>query len=171
VDALRDIDKTQRQVNFMQAQIFDPQDTSGDNNTWVYNRAPDGYVFELVKIQISGSRGSGTQQGIVALFDGHEYTHWNIWPGVESRELLFRFDSFDYGVDAVGSLENWECKEYTLAVRSWSETKTFKTCIIVWYNLKKMNSLETLYYAVIQPRWKRFKKAFRRTAERSELGL
>ncbi|GAG74626.1 unnamed protein product, partial [marine sediment metagenome] len=37
------------------------------------------------------------------------------------------------------------------------------------YYLKKMSTLETLYYAVIQPKWKRFKKAFRTTVEPSEL--
>lgn len=162
---MRDDDKIQRQVNFIQAQVLDLEDTTGKNNSWVYNRAPEGYKFELVQIVVSGSRGGGSHQGIVAMYDGHEYTRWNIWPGVESRELLYRFDSIDYQVDGVGNLLDWECKEYTLAVRSWSQTGVFKVCIIVWYYLRKMSALERLYYAVIQPRWNRYKKAFRTTLD------
>ncbi|GAG88451.1 unnamed protein product, partial [marine sediment metagenome] len=79
---MRDDDKIQRQVHFMFAQIFDDEDTSGDNNKWVYNRAPEGYMFELVKANITTTRTANAREGICAIFDGHEYTHWNIWPGV-----------------------------------------------------------------------------------------
>jgi len=63
------------------------------------------------------------------------------------------------------SLNNWECKEYTIAIRDESATDPFKVCAIVWYYLQKMSTLETLFYAVIQPRWKRFKRAFRTTLD------
>jgi len=154
----------------MHAQIFDSEDTSGDNNVWKYNRAPEGYVFELVEIVVSTTK-TGTQDwsnGIVALFDGHEYTRWNIFPGVESSELLARIETSTQGMIASLSLHNWECKEYALATRSTNENKIYKCVVIIWYYLRKMNTLETLYYAVIQPKWKRFKKAFRKTVEPSE---
>jgi len=168
---MHEADKINRQVHFMHAQIFDPQDTSGDNNTWNYNRAPDGFKFILHSIHISGNRGNGLQQGIVSMYDGHEYTHWNTWPGVESRELLARFDSIDYQCDTIIPLNEWECKEYSLAVRSWSETKAYKACIIVWYYLRKMSWLEKLYYAVIQPKGDRYKKTLGVTVEPRESGI
>ncbi len=162
---MRDDDKIQRQVHFIQAQIFDIQDVTGKNNTWNYNRAPEGYKFLLQKCSISVAQEGNRYKGIVAMFDGHEYTHWNIWPGVESRELLFRKGINIYMLDHVENLLNWECKEYTLGIRSVQTDTTFKACIIVWYYLQKMSYLETLYYAVIQPRWKRIKKAFRTTLD------
>jgi len=149
----------------MTAQVYDPQDKSGDNNTWNYNRAPEGYKFELVELAASITQRDSFHTGLVAIYDGHEYTHWNQFPGVESRELLGR-DEFNSTVpNAYIALHNWECKEYTLGVRSLTESYGFKICIIVWYYLKKMSTLETLYYAVIQPKWKRFKKAFRTTLD------
>lgn len=154
----------QRQVHFMSAQVFDVEDTSGKNNTWQYNRAPEGYLFELVQIVVSGSRGGGSHQGIVALFDGHEYTHWNIWPGVQSQEMLYRFDSIDYQVDGVGQLLDWECKEYTVGTRSWSVTGMFKVVIIVWYYLRKASRMELMEYALKHPaRHDTFKRALRGT--------
>ena len=162
---MRDINKMQKQVHFITAPVFDSEDVSGNNNKWNYNRAVDGYVFKLHSAQISVGTESSRYSGIVMIFDGHEYTHWNIWPGVESRELLTRTEFHSYNSQYVRSLNNWECKEYSIGIRSTSADFTFKVCIIVWYYLQKMSYLETLYYAVIQPRWKRFKKAFRTTLD------
>ncbi|GAI73759.1 unnamed protein product [marine sediment metagenome] len=161
---MRDIDKIQRQVHFMYAQIFDEEDSSGKNNTWNYNRAPDGYKFRLEKINMAVDRVNSF--GIVSMFDGHEYTHWNIYPGVQSNEMI-SYSQFSnaVGLDYADMLLGWECKEYTLGVRSTSTTNIFKVVIIVWYYLEKMSHLEKLYYAVIQPRWNRFKKAFRTTLD------
>lgn len=143
--------KIDRQVHFGWAPIFLPADTTGVNNTWIYNRAPEGYLFQLVEISISSSRGTSEQQGIFALFDGHEYTHWNVFPGVESRELLYRFDSIDYQTSDVANLHGWECKEYTIGMRSWSETKPYKIVAIVWYFLKKASRKELMEYALKHP--------------------
>ena len=166
---MRDIDKIQRQVYYPQAQIFDSEDTSGKNNTWIYNRAPAGYKFLLVEIIVHSIRENNQFQGAVSLFDGHEYTHWNIFPGVQSNELLFRAEcDTDGSLNVGGNLHNWECKEFTIGVRSASTSNSFKAVCIMWYYLQKMNQLETLYYAVIQPRWKRFKKAFATTLSRFE---
>ncbi|GAG74627.1 unnamed protein product [marine sediment metagenome] len=73
---MRDDDKIQRQVDFMHVQIFDPEDTSGKNNTWVYNRAPEGYKFELVAIDVTTDKDSSRMDGIVNIYDGHEYTRF-----------------------------------------------------------------------------------------------
>ncbi|GAG83403.1 unnamed protein product, partial [marine sediment metagenome] len=87
---MRDDDKIQRQVHFIHAPIFDDEDTSGINNTWVYNRAPEGYKFLLHSITVTTGAPLTFNYGIIGMFDGHEYTHWNIFPGVESREYLMR---------------------------------------------------------------------------------
>lgn len=164
---MRDIDKLNRNVFFKHAGIFDPQDTTGKNNTWQYNRAMSGYIFKLVSMDISVPLAYA--DGITAIFDGHEYTHWNIFPGVESRELLGRFESSQQQQNFTIDLHGWECKEYTIAIRSSNVSKAFKSVIVIWFYLEKMNRLEQLFYAVIQPRFKRIKTAFMRTVESSEL--
>ncbi|GAG61108.1 unnamed protein product [marine sediment metagenome] len=164
---MRDIDKIQRQVHFVYAQPHDTEE-SDNNNTWVYNRAPSGFKFLLHSVEISVSCQGTLNNGIFNLYDGHEFTRWNIYPGVESRELLTRVETNVQQPNHLSPLNNWECKEYTIAVRGTHETYALKMVIIVWYYLQKMSQLETYYYAVIQPKWKRFKKAFRKTVEPSE---
>jgi len=79
---MRDIDKINRQVHFIQTQILDMEDTSGNNNTWIYNRAPEGYKFLLHSISVSTGGALVNNYGNCAMYDGHEYTHWNIWQSV-----------------------------------------------------------------------------------------
>jgi len=164
---LRDIDKLNRNVFFKHVGKFVPADTTGKNNTWHYNRAMSGYVFKLISMDVSVS--SSYPDGITAIFDGHEYTHWNIFPGVESRELLGRVETNRYQQNHTIDLHGWECKEYAIAIRSTNEALAYKSVVVVWFYLEKMNRLEQLYYAVIQPRFKRIKTAFMRTVESSEL--
>ncbi|GAG96879.1 unnamed protein product, partial [marine sediment metagenome] len=66
-------------------------------------------------------------------------------------------------------LEGWECKEYTIGLRSSSETHPVKGCAVMWYYLRKMSWLEKLQYAVIQPRGQRYRKGGPTTVELSEL--
>jgi hypothetical protein len=162
-------DEINRQVHFGYAQVFDPEDDSGDNNTFIYNRAPDGYKFILHKISLSIATGS-YDQGIVMLFDGHEYTHWDLWPNIQSNEVLFRGVTNSYTNNIVEYLEHWSCKEYTIGLRSKSESEQFKVLIIVWYYLQKMSKLDRLHYAVTQPKsiLGRHPKAFRTTVESTE---
>ncbi len=164
---MRDIDKIQRQVHFIQTQALVTNGVQPNNNTWIYNRAPEGYIFRLLSASFSVTVETGAN-GIIAFYDGHEYTRWNQWPGVESRELLGRVETNAYQFNHLMSFNEWECKEYTLGIRSTHAIQSYKVCAIVWYYLHKMNSLETLYYAVIQPRWNRFKKAFATTLGRYE---
>lgn len=160
-----------RQVHFIFAPIFDPEDSTGVNNTWVYHRAPDGYLFILDSIQISTDIDNSRQAGVICIFDGHEYTHWNLWPGVESRETLWRGETSSYSVELLGNLNGWICKEYTIGIRSASETKAVKYCAIVWFYLKKASREELLEYALKHPKDEdAFKRALRgRTAETEEL--
>lgn len=162
---MRDIDKIQRQVHFMYANIFDPEDTSGKNNKWNYNRAPEGYKFQLVASHSSVAQINSYYTGLLAFYDGHEYTHWNQYPGVESRELIGRGETNLYQYSINIDFHGWECKEYTIGIRSLSTTNPYKIVTIVYYYLVQMSRLETYYYAVIQPKWNRFKKAFRTTLD------
>ena len=162
-------DKINRQVTFLHAQIFSAGDITGKNNTWCYNRAPDGYKFILVGVEVSTAKGTTPSNiGIYNIVDGHEYTHWNIFPGVESKEVLARGELSDYVLSGYHDLHNWECKEYTKVIRSNSGSQPFKACFIVWYYLRKMNYLEKLQYAVIQARGQRIRKGGPTTVERSE---
>ena len=143
-------DKIDRAVLIAHAQPFDPQDTI-HNNTWVYRRAPDGYLYQLIEIVVSGKQEDSNKYGICALFDGHEYTHYNLWPGVESRELLWRGQMNDYVLNIGGNLHGWECKEFTMGIRSTHETFPYKVTAVIWYFLKKASREELLEYAVKHP--------------------
>lgn len=152
----------------MFAQVFDPEDSLGNNNTWIYDRAPEGYKFVLDNMVVSTTQKTLARDGLVAIYDGHEYTHWNQWPGVESKELLGRVEVNVYNYNETIILNGWECKEFTLGIRSTSEENSFKICLIVWYYLRKMSWLEKLQYAVMQPRGQRYRKGGATTVERSE---
>lgn len=154
----------QRQVHYIVAQIFDPEDSSGANNNWQYNRAPPGYLFQLHSVNISTDVDNSRNSGIFAIFDGHEYTHWNIWTGVQSNETLWRAETSTYQIDLTGYLNNWPCKEYTIGCRSNSETKQVKYCAIVWYYLKKASRMELMEYAIKHPKNQdMFKRVYRGT--------
>lgn len=156
----------------MWAQALDPE-TTDNNTTWFYDRAPDGYKFVLHSIEVSATipqitTGLSNYSGIYGIYDGHEYTHWNIYPGVESKEILARGELNVYGTLQTHALNGWECKEYTLAIRSRSEDEPFKCCIIVWYYLAKMTDLETKQYAVMQPKGEHYRKSGPSTVESTE---
>ncbi|GAG76922.1 unnamed protein product [marine sediment metagenome] len=163
----RQVDKINRQVFFLYAQIHDAEDITGKNNTWIYDRAPQGYKFILDSVDISVSAPLA-YKGIFAVFDGHEYTHWLLFPGVESKELLGRVETGSNQYNHTIPLRNWECKEYTLACRSTDDEMPLKICAIVWYYLRKMSWLEKLQYAVMQPRGQRYRKGGPTTVEISE---
>ena len=164
-----DTDKINRQVHYPYAQAFDSED-KGDNNDWTYNRAPNGYRFILDSISVIASATNNQNNGIVQIYEGHEHTDYIIYPGVESREILERLETTDYQLNLEKSLHGWDCKEYTLGVRSTSETYAYRVIVIVWYYLQKMTAFERLHFAVTQSKSikGRFPKAFRTTVEPTE---
>ena len=164
----RQVDKISRQVYFMYAPAMNYTNTTGINNTWIYDRAPDGYKFILQKAIVSTTLEATLNRGIIGIYDGHEYTHWNIYPGVESKEILNRAELSANIHNADLDLYGWECKEFTLGIRSSTETFGVKMCIIIVYYLRKMSWLEKLQYAVMQPRGQRYRKSGPSTVERSE---
>lgn len=153
-----------RTVFFLRAPPFLPENTTGINNSWIYKRAPEGYLFLLDSITLSTTSEESERMGIFGLYDGHEYTHWNIFPGVESRELLFRGETNTYILNLEANLNQWKCKEYTIGLRSHNESSGVKVCIIVWYYLKKATREELLEFAIKHPtREDTFKRALRGT--------
>ena len=143
--------KINRLVVYPTAQAYDEEaEYPKDNNTFIYLRAPEGYLYELVAMEASVG-GSSTDDGVLELSDGRYYTGWNIFPGVENRETLARIEFNLYNYHYNVPLYNWECKEYTIGVRSTNTNQPFKICVIVWYYLKKASREELLEYAVKHP--------------------
>jgi len=152
-------DKINRSVFYPHSVAFDTENP-GASNTWVYDRAPEGMLFELVAIQASVDKQSSRYEGVIAMFDGHEFTNWNIYSGVQSFELLTRHEFDLYNNFMSSPLYNWECKEYTIGIRSSSVTNAFKTVIVVWYYIKKATREKLLEYAIKHPiREDTFKRA------------
>jgi len=145
-----------RFVFFPNAPIFDPEVYTGVNNRWVYRRAPDGMLFELISVKVGMqipimASGYNSYSGIFAVYDGHEYTHWNQFPGVESREALVHLEMNVYNAFYDIDLHKWECKEFTIGTRSRSEEEPFICKVVVFYRLKKANKFKLLEYALKHP--------------------
>ena len=166
---LRDVDKINRQVFYLQASAYDDQaEYPKDNNTFRYHRAPEGYKFLLHAVHFHTVLEGPACNGIFEMSDGHYYTGWNIYPGVENREII-AYSTHDADNPAMHlPLFNWEAKEYTIGIRSTSSSAVFRGVVIVWYYLRRMNKLETLMYACIHPLRKRFRKGYATTVEPTE---
>lgn len=159
-----DLQDINRSVFFINTQALVVNGAQPENNTWVYKRAPEGYVYKLVHAQVSTSVERG-ENGIIAFYDGHVYTQWNTFPGVVNHDLLARGELTDYVVNIDFYFHDWECKEYTISIRSADTESIFKVCVIVYYYLKKMSVFERFKYAVVHPRFNRIKKAYATTLD------
>jgi hypothetical protein len=162
--------KIQRRQITLIAPVFDPEKSvTGENNVWHYDRAPDGFKFELVSARITcGTSATVNSYGVIALFDGKVYnTRWDIFPGVEDFQLLGRAVTNVYQTNDVIDLFGWECKEYTVATRSTSTENSYIANIIIWYFLKPMSKLEKLMYAVLHPK-RKYRKGGPSTVELTE---
>jgi len=145
-------DKIHRRVFFVWADDLDAE--GKDNNTWRYFRAPEGKKFLLDSVTMSVVSSGDVNDGIIMLFDGHEYTQWNIFPGVVCHETLARIDTISatFPYNDV-PLHMWETKEITIACRSNMVSQNFRAMVIVWYYLQNMSKEETYEYAVKYPRY------------------
>jgi len=145
--------KINRSVYFLYTPVYDSEaDPPGNNNRWIYDRAPEGYKFVLVAMDVSSRISGDTTKAVLGLFDGHEFTNWLIFPGVESKEYLCRSEYNIYQPSMSHDLHGWECKEFTIGGRNFATAEDVKFCIIIWYYLEKMDKLEEYQYAVIQPK-------------------
>ena len=164
-----EVNKINRQVYFLHLPAYDSElDPPGKNNRWIYDRAPDGYKFVLVSVEVSARISASGTSSIFGMFDGHEFTNWLLFPGVESRQYLTRSELKIYNNNFAADLHNWECKEFTLAGRSLATAEAVKYCVIVWFYLRKMTPDETKMYAVIQPRGEHYRKGGPRTLTEGE---
>lgn len=146
-------DKIHRRVFTLWAQQYDA--LAKHNNTWKYFRAPEGKKFLLHSIELStAGLNRDESDGVFCLFDGHEYTQWDIFPGVINHEVLTRFETNSVTAPTHYSpLNNWECKEVTLASRSSHTDQIFRIMVILWYYLVDMSKEETYEYGAKQPRY------------------
>jgi hypothetical protein len=165
---LRDEDKINRQAFYMTAPALTDETYPKLNNRFKYHRAPEGYKFLLESVYVVCTREDSMTSGVFELSDGHYWTGWNVFPGVENREVLAYNSFWSDQMNFAQSLHQWECKEYTLAIRSTSASNSFRVCIIVFYYLRKMSKLETLMYACVHPLRKRFRKGYATTVELDE---
>jgi len=144
--------KINRRVTYLYTQAYDEEeDPIGGNNSWIYFRAPDGMLFELHSVEIASRIANTTTKAITALYDGHEFTNYLIWPGVESKEGLTRFETTYQQPNAYAPLNGWECKEFTVGGRSLATAEAVKSQIIIWYYLKRASREELLEYAIKHP--------------------
>lgn len=143
--------KINRFCYYITATAFDSEaEYPKGNNTFRYHRAPEGYLFQLDHAQIS-TTSEGGLNGVIEISDGHYYTGWNIFPGVENRETLYRGDMNSYMCNLDAYFHGWECKEFTTAIRSKNSELPFKVCVIMWFYLKKATREELLEYALKHP--------------------
>lgn len=163
-----------RIVCYATAPVFDSQaEYPKDNNRFQYFRAPEGMLFLLEAVYISANLEGPNCNGIIELSDGHYFTGWNIFPGVENRETLYRSSHDADWPNSSQPLHLWECKEFTVGCRSTSSSQQFKACVIIYYYLKKASRKELMEYAIKHPRTEdTFKKILRgTTVEPSEAGI
>jgi len=83
--------------------------------------------------------------------------------------LLYRGELNQYILNLDASLKMWECKEFSLALRSSSQETPVKVCVVIWFYIRKMTELEKLQYAVLQPKGDRYKKSFRTTVQTGDI--
>ena len=146
-------DEIQRSVYYLHMQAHDAEATPiGENNSWIYDRAPEGMLFLLHSVEVSTRISSTTTKAIFAMFDGHEFTNWLLFPGVQSNEHLTRTETTYQHPQHYAPLNLWKCKEFTLAGRSLASAEAPKHQIIVWYYLKKASRKELMEYAIKHPR-------------------
>ncbi len=88
------------------------------------------------------------------IYDGHTYSHWGSFPGIFDQSTLTLSALNTYNNNVLHSLNNWECKEFTLSVRNTNIMDPSPICIIVYFYEVPMSKLEILEYAVKQPRYK-----------------
>ena len=158
---IENLEKIQRQVIYLSVKAFVAGLKDGTNNKWYHNRAPSGYLFQLVELTFNVAIGSGERDGIIAIYDGKKFhTRYTQFPGVEDDEILGRGITNLYSLSGAIDLHGWECKEYTIGIRSTSTVDAFKGESIVWYYLKKMTPFERYHSAIKQPKrkWKRGSK-------------
>ncbi len=133
---------------------------------WKYKRAIEGHKLILVDVRMS-IRSLQTKDAFFQIYDGHTYSHWGSFSGIFDQSTLALSSLSAYNNNVLHSLNNWECKEFTLSVRNSHVTLSFPICIIVYFYEVPMSKLETFRYAVRQPRYK-YRHGGPRTLDRFE---
>ena len=126
-----------------------------DDTIWKYKRAIEGHKFVLVDVEfiVENRETEIAQHG--QIYDGHVYSIWGSFPNIFDQSALRMANLNKYNLQACFSLNNWECKEFTL---SWhnevTEGNTSRALILVYFYEVPMTKAERFEYAVKQPRYK-----------------
>ena len=148
-------------------------DTCGKKNSnretiWKYKRAIEGHKFILVDFESSVDKADNYAVPLrLQIYDGRVYSHWGSFPGIYDQSTLRLHVLQPYVINASSSLNNWECKEFTMSARNESETKEMQFLIMVYFYEVPMSRAETFEYAVKQPRYK-YRHGSLRTLDRFE---
>jgi len=138
------------------------------NPTWKRYRAPEGLKFNLVAVDVTtGASGNDSSNFRFQIYDGRTYSVWGMFPNIFDQSTLAHalFNTYINNVEK--NLHNHECKEFTMSVQGQDTEKSVRFSAIVWYYLTPMSKLETLEYAVKQPRYK-YRHGSARTLDRFE---
>ncbi len=130
---------------------------------WKYFRAPEGLIMELRGINISAQLGQNKSAGIVQLYLGHKRpSKYGVYPHIEDQDVLFRHEAHhqykETAISKTWDLYDYEVKQFTIAIRSTQFDSEYRSCIIIFYRLKKFQDThDKLEYAVKQPKLKKSK--------------
>lgn len=146
------------------AKVDDPREV-----IWKYKRAIEGHKLVLIDVRMVTSS-ARTERQFFQIYDGHTYSHWGSYPNIFDQSTLAMSALNTYNLNVVHSLNNWECKEFTLSVRNTHTTESYPISMIVYFYEVPMSKEETLEYAVKQPRYK-YRHGGPSTVERIEAGI
>ena len=135
---------------------------------WKYKRAIEGHKFILVDMETSLDRSTTVSDGLRAqIYEGHTYSHWGSFPNIFDQATL-RLQVLDaQTVNRYSSLNNYECKEFTLSSRNPDSSLTQRFGMIIYFYEIPMTKAEIFEYAVKQPRYK-YRHGSARTLDRFE---
>jgi len=127
---------------------------SARETLWKYKRAIAGHKLVLVDVEINVKNIEVNEYCTFQTYNGHTYSHWGSFPGIYDQSTLSIFTANEIVSHNVRGLNNWECKEFTMSARNSDTNYAIQFCMIVYFYEIPMSKLETLEYAVKQPRYK-----------------
>jgi len=124
-----------------------------EDTIWKHKRAIEGHKFVLVDVSISIEVVGDAAEKHFQLYDGWTESVWGSFPGIFDQSTLAMGTVLNTEVYMYRTLNHWECKEFTMSIRN-TAPQNVRFCAIVYFYELPMSKLETLEYAVKQPRYK-----------------
>lgn len=161
------MDKIERHCWFDTIPIHSAQTRYG--TLFKHMRARKGHKFLLKDWNIISHLPTSGNTVAFQVYDGYVQSMWGAFPNIYDQSMIGAYIVTAYEHNAQIDLGLWECKEFTLSVMSDDTDDAVQFGSIIRYYLVPMSKLETLEYAVKQPRYK-YRKGFARTADVEEGG-